>query len=66
MKPDVKENIDMMVTKRALGLNKQNGGAGILFANHLVNMQLVLDNKTKTDVNELQKINTPEDTRGCK
>lgn len=46
MEPDVKKNIDMMVTKRVLGLNKQNGRVGILFSDQLVDMDLAPNKKT--------------------
>lgn len=50
LKPDVKYNIDMMANKRVLGLNKQNGKVGVLFADHFVDMQMAPDTKTKTHI----------------
>lgn len=56
MKPDVRKNIDMLSDKRDLGLNQQNGRIGILFSDHLVDMHMVMDNKTTDPNSDAQPI----------
>lgn len=47
LKPDVKKNIDMMVGKRDLGWNRENGRVGMLFPDRFVDAHAVVEKKPK-------------------
>jgi hypothetical protein len=63
MKPDIKKNIDMMSEKRDLGWNQQNGRIGVLFSDYLVDMHMVMNDKTHDSNGDAQPINPPDATR---